>query len=152
MSASASFPILDAIRTGNVARGYCSYAFIQAVHKLGLHQRATDSGSPADVSCSESPYRKYCCRIEPRGIYTGFLLMVIGYFTDRPASAARGGAGGPVPAGEGPDTSVDAGIVSDRRLGGVGQKTGYTVKQTGIWRAVPASNSCRADCDGHVAP
>ena len=80
MSASASFPILDAIRTGNVARGYCSYAFIQAVHKLGLHQRATDSGSPADVSCSESPYRKYCCRIEPRGIYTGFLLMVIGCF------------------------------------------------------------------------
>lgn len=73
---STSVPVPDKLWKEHIRRGYCSYDFIRAVRDMGLAERATISNVPMEVTCSESPFRKFSYRVAPGGDYAGFLLMV----------------------------------------------------------------------------
>ena len=79
---TARVPVLDRIWQENIEQGFCSYAFICAVRQLGIGNRAAGQHGVIDVTCSESPFQKYCIRIFIRGSYAGFLLMVTGLRSD----------------------------------------------------------------------
>lgn len=75
---SSSIPVSDPLWSENVKKGYCNYDFIRAVKSLPSIKSLPNSSDPVEVTCSESPNRKFTKKIFLDGEQIGFILMIEG--------------------------------------------------------------------------
>lgn len=78
IASSSSIPVSDPVWSENVKKGYCNYDFIQAVKSLPSIKNRSKSSSPVEVTCSESPNRKFTKKVFLNKQQVGFILMIEG--------------------------------------------------------------------------
>lgn len=76
ISYSKRIPLTDPIWGGIVQRGYTPYEFNQAFQDLEPSFEGQYDKNVAEVSCSESPYRKLRCHIAYNGNRIGVVIMI----------------------------------------------------------------------------
>lgn len=76
ISWSTGIQITDPVWSVNIQRGYCSYEFIQAVHKLEEAHPFPSSSLPFEVVCEASPHIKICCKIFHQGTLIAYLILL----------------------------------------------------------------------------
>lgn len=78
IASSSSIPVSDPLWSENVKKGYCNYDFIRAVKSLPSIKNLSKSSSPVEVTCSESPNRKFTKKVFLNERQIGFILMIEG--------------------------------------------------------------------------
>lgn len=73
---STIYPIDDPLWAQNIAQGYCSYEFVNAVQKLDSVKNAQPTSDPVVVTCYASPLRKLSSKIFIHKKLVGIVLML----------------------------------------------------------------------------
>lgn len=75
VASSSTIPVVDPLWIDNIAKGYCSYDFIEGVKALESVKSAELSTDAHEVTCDLSPYRKITSKVLSQGMQIGFVLM-----------------------------------------------------------------------------
>lgn len=76
ISWSTGIKITDPVWSVNIQRGYCSYEFIHAVHKLEEASPFPSTSVPFEVVCEASPNQKICCKIYHHRTLIAYLILL----------------------------------------------------------------------------
>lgn len=73
---SSSVQITDRLWHKNTKQGFCSYQFVLGVKQLLEQQAAVLSTYPSELTCTESPFRKFYCNVFLRSTLFGYILLI----------------------------------------------------------------------------
>ena len=86
VASSSTIPVVDPLWVKNIAKGYCSYDFIEGVKALESVKSAELSADAHEVTCDRSPCRKITSKVLSQGMQIGFVLM---FGSETPISPAH---------------------------------------------------------------
>ena len=73
---STSIQIMDRLWHKNTQQGFCSYQFVLGVKQLLEQSSTVLSTYPSELTCSESPFRKFYSNVFLRSTLFGYILLI----------------------------------------------------------------------------